>query len=130
MHAGDAHVTFCRELLHVHQLEDGRLPRAARPGEIGKLALSHVERDVVERQPSPCVLLADVGESDHLASLAAGSTADVAGAGPPSASSNRQLVCAVTVSNTAFSRPMTMGPSRIPTMPKVYTPVTKPMNIQ
>src|SRR5687767_15790021 len=125
MHAGDAHITFGGQLLHVHELEDGRFPRAAWSGEKRELSLADVKRDVVECQPSACVLFADMDESDHLASLAAGSTADVAGAGSPSVSSSRQLVCAVTVSNTAFNSPMTMGPSRMPTMPKVYTPVTK-----
>src|SRR5688500_10491582 len=100
MHARHADVPLGGKLLHVHELEDGGFPRAARSGEKRELPLLDVEGHVIEGQPTACVLLADVDESDHRASLAAGSTADAVG-GSPSESSSRQLVCAVTASNTA-----------------------------
>ena len=49
---------------------------------------------------------------------------------PSSASMSRQLVWDVTESTTALSKPMRMGPSRIPASPNVYTPVTSATNIQ
>ncbi len=117
VHAGHAHLSGRRQLLHGHELEDRRFAGPARSREEGELALGEAEAHVVEREPRAGILLGDVLESNH-------GTADYEGAGPieagsPSASSRRQLCWAVTVSSTALSSPMTTGPSRMPTIPKV-----------
>src|SRR5207248_1235311 len=121
--AAHPHVAPSRRLLHVDQAEERALSRAARPGEEDELALVDRERDVLQGETGARVFLIDLMEADHT-----GAPSERSSSSPKS--SSRQLCVSVTVSITALSRPMRIGPRRMPTSPKVYTPVTSPTNIQ
>src|SRR6185369_5381328 len=121
--AGHAHLARGRPLLHVDHLEQRRLAGPARPGEEDELSLVHLEADVVDCGAGARVALRDAGESDHRGGVEASRSS-------PSSSISCHEEPAVTVSTTALSRPIRIGPIRMPASPNVYTPVTSATNIQ
>src|SRR5678816_1863468 len=97
--------------------------RDSRTGEEDELPLVHHQAHVVHCRPGARIRLRDAGEADDRLAAAVSRSSS-------SSSITCQLEPAVTVSTTAFSSPMRIGPIRMPARPKVYTPVTRATNIQ